>query len=106
MSYGEIIIFLKGVDSKARRKNLNSQIESLDACELEDEVFSEGEINVGRAVASFNFSINNEDTSPIINKPTQTYKTTNRGLTLAVDGELYTVKRCYQFRQSTIRKLN
>jgi triphosphoribosyl-dephospho-CoA synthetase len=95
-----------------RRKKLDSVVESLDMCEYEDEGFSEGEINVGKAVACFNFGINNEDTNPIINKPAafikpaQTYKTTSRGLTPAVDGELYTVKRCYQFRQSTIRKLN
>jgi hypothetical protein len=96
----------------ATRKKFTSEIESLDMYESDDEGFVEGDLITGKAIASFNFGMNNPDSQPIINKPAafiaqpQIFKKNSRGSTPAVDGELYTVKRCYQFRQSTVRKLN
>jgi hypothetical protein len=103
-----------------KNKSLN-HVENLDMCDFEDNGFIDGDINTGKAIASFNFGISENQQinngsailNPISNKPandlmysSMDFRTSQRGLTPAVDGELYTIKRCYQFRQSTIRKLN
>ncbi|MBL4937810.1 hypothetical protein JK636_19060 [Clostridium sp. YIM B02515] len=103
-----------------KKKNY-ADVESLDAEDFDDDGFSEGEINLGKAIASFSFAALKEEQSTNapaapsidINKPAASrmpialrFITSQRGATPAVDGELYTMKRCYQFRPSTIRKLN
>ncbi|ERI91428.1 hypothetical protein HMPREF1982_03387 [Clostridiales bacterium oral taxon 876 str. F0540] len=103
-----------------KKKNY-ANVESLDAEDFDDDGFSEGDINLGKAVASFSFEALKEEQStnapadhPIdVTKPSAasapmvlSFRKSQRGSTPAVDGELYTLKRCYQFRPSTIRKLN
>ena len=102
-----------------KKKNY-ANVESLDAEDFDDDGFSEGEINLGKAISSFSFEALKEEqstnapTAPSIdiNKPAASspmvlsFRKPQRGATPAVDGELFTMKRCYQFRPSTIRKLN
>jgi hypothetical protein len=105
--------------NKSRRNN--STVEILDAYELEEDGFIEGDLNIGKTIASFNFGANANVTDNVkaaeqhfvkekagdIFKPyAQTYKASPRGLTPPIDGEQFTIKRCYQFRPSTVRKLN
>jgi hypothetical protein len=103
-----------------KKKTLES-IESLDSNSLDEDGFIEGDLKGFRSVASFNFGANTtgELKSEILSFTpnsnnqaaslpfsNQNFKNSQRGLTPAVNGELYTLKRCYQFRPSTIRKLN
>jgi hypothetical protein len=96
-------------------------VESLDSFDSDDDGFLEGSYKGGKAIASFSFGKSPEDqsgnstmkTSPITNKPEASqspskfsFRSSQKSITPAVDGELYTIKRCYQFRPSTIRKLN
>jgi hypothetical protein len=82
---------------------------------------SEGEPDFKNSVATFSFfgnepSINKEKSEvPIVEekKPEATAapidnipKAVQKGSTPPIDGEHFTLKRCYQFRPSTIRKLN
>lgn len=53
---------------------------------------------------SSNINDNDNSKNKEINSLTQTQKI--RGLTPAVNGESFDVKRCYQFRASTLKKLN
>lgn len=46
------------------------------------------------------------DSSTSANQGSTPNSTKVRGLTPAVDGESFSVKRCYQFRPSTLKKLN
>jgi hypothetical protein len=109
-------------DDKEMKKKGHDNVESLDFNDFEEDGFIEGDFNVGKAIASFSFGaslteqVNNRSTAPSvnINMPSAApqaltnlgFRTSQRGLTPAVDGELYTVKRCYQFRPSTLKKLN
>lgn len=105
---------------KSKRKT-DSSVECLDVYEIEDEGFIEGDYNFGNSVATFSFGgqtetkITNEaspkhfnsaraSTAPIVEN--KAFKASSRGITPSVDGEQYTVKRCYQYRPSTVRKLN
>ena len=99
------------------RKKNKEVIESLDDGDFEEEGFIEGEVDFGNAVASFNFATSeNVESSEALSEPkltSNTFKsmndtcsTTPRGITPPIDGEVFTVKRCYQFRPSTVRKLN
>ena len=101
----------EGVDIVTKKK-LN-EIECLDDCDVEEEGFIEGDIDLGKAVASFNFSMNeNPKTLEVpaapkaINSKDGFLSNGAKGLTPAIDGEFFTIKRGYQFRPSTIRKLN
>lgn len=102
------------------KKNTFGNVERLDFDDIEDNCFSEGNINTGKPIASFSFGVKEDqathkqppEQSPPLNKPSDamgsimTFGSSQRGLTPAVNGELFTIKRCYQFRPSTIRKLN
>lgn len=99
------------------RKKFNSDVEILDAVEDYEEGFIEGDIKAGKPIATFSFGMSNNkpiaEPQSITNKTNGPFlfndKTTNSsqsGKTPAVDGELYTIKRGYQLRPSTLRKLN
>ena len=107
--------------SKSKKKLDNSNVESLDLDEIEDEGFFEGDVDFGTPVMAFNFSSEgapqvSEVKVPVIVTPKLSLESTAKsdqitsmlpkGLTPPVDGEFFTVKRCYQYRPSTIRKLN
>jgi hypothetical protein len=110
----------KNSQSHNSRKKSFTNAESLDSMDIEDEGFIEGDVNIGRSIATFSFGgdVNaNMDDGSIKNqsllKPDsinqskeQRSKSSLRGITPPVDGEQYTVKRCYQYRPSTVRKLN
>lgn len=102
--------------------NNSSSVESVDVfyTDNREEVgFIEGEPKVKNAVATFSFVTDNKkdiststpadsepkqlltDTVPMLSKATGL-----RGLTPPIDGESFSVKRGYQFRPSTLRKLN
>lgn len=102
-------------------KKYSNSIEVLDTVDYEDDGFFDGEMKGLTPIASFSFGANDEEqATPVINTPAsinfneagavmlfnQTVKSSQRGKTPAVDGELFTIKRCYQFRPSTVRKLN
>jgi hypothetical protein len=107
--------------SKKNKRNLQA-VECLDVDESEEEEgFFEGDISFDDAIAVFNFSTDEKpiDTvvqvceTPIQEKQVQSNQSKEqvcssspRGLTPPVNGEHYTVKRSYQMRQSTVRKLN
>jgi hypothetical protein len=102
----------KGADNLKRRTKFNTDIEVLDKDEAEDTGFIEGDINLGRPIASFNFGGFSSETPPLIKavevpKPqAKLFMSSLNGLTPPVDGEHFTVKRSYQLRPSTVRKLN
>jgi hypothetical protein len=91
------------------RKRFTTEFESSDACEAEDEGFIEGELNIGKAIATFNFGGSIEKPKPVLAltpgvhlfNPAQK----GTGLTPTIDGEAFSIKRGYQFRPSTLRKL-
>ena len=89
------------------------ELESLDDCDLEEEGFIEGDVDFGSTVASFNFSMNEnlktveEPVPPKALKPIDDFNSNGpKGLTPSIDGEFFTIKRGYQFRPSTIRRLH
>jgi hypothetical protein len=89
------------------RKKFTTEFENLDACEAEG--FIEGELNIGKPIASFNFGGSIEKPKPVLAltpavhlfNPSQK----GTGLTPTIDGEAFSIKRGYQFRPSTLRKL-
>jgi hypothetical protein len=97
------------------RKRFTTEFESSDACEAEDEGFIEGELNIGKAIATFNFGGSIEKPKPVLAKPAASPLTPGvhlfnpaqkgTGLTPTIDGEAFSIKRGYQFRPSTLRKL-
>ena len=102
------------------KKKSSRKVESLDSMDYEEEGFIEGDINIGTPIAAFNFGgeINTELVKePVHNKiikkesvtknsPGQIIKSSPRGITPPIEGEEFTIKRCYQYRPSTVRKLN
>lgn len=131
------------------KKKITSAVECLDMEELEDDGFTEGDVNFGKSIATFSFSMNDnlkdsqasiqhqlvsnnfkeellpeeqfiktipkeltphEEISKTIQKdltPQEDFsKTFPKGMTPFINGEQFTLKRCYQFRSSTVRKLN
>lgn len=121
------------MSSASRNGGSASDIERVDVyySDDEDEVgFSEGEPKLKNAVATFNFVMGNEKPSDIsalvanelnksipeaveLKKPSfefitesKTAKVRPKGLTPPIDGENFSMKRGYQFRPSTLRKLN
>lgn len=103
------------------KKKIASNIEIIDDYEIEDEGFFEGDIpNLGTPIATFNFGINLSQVNKDLSTKQQTQaekevtlktgskncSTAVRGITPPIDGEQYTIKRCYQYRPSTVRKLN
>jgi hypothetical protein len=92
------------------RKKIATEFESSDASEVEDEGFIEGELNIGKPIASFNFEGSIEKPKPAASPLTPAVHLFNpeqkgTGLTPTIDGEAFSVKRGYQFRPSTLRKL-
>jgi hypothetical protein len=131
--------FLKGDENlrtisglnAARKSKSTSGPESLDAYEIEDEGFIEGDIDFGTPIATFNFGMNDAQLpveTPALKKPVQekvnntplpadqahnsilpvnlTCSSSPRGLTPPINGENFTVKRSYSLRPTTVRKLN
>lgn len=87
-------------------KNFNF-IQPSDTDNLEGDGFIDGDFKCGNTIATFSF-INGEDMPPV-EKPTpltSVIRFTQRGFTPPIDGEAFTLKRCYRFRESTFRKLN
>lgn len=94
--------------------------EELDADDLEEDGFIEGDIKSDNAIAFFNFGVvadpgDNKTITlqqPAMAKPInealltpQVNRGAIKGLTPPIDGEEFSLKRGYQFRPSTIRKL-
>jgi hypothetical protein len=110
--------------SKANKK-ISANTESISICSLEDDaddlMFMEGEACLGKAVASFSFGA--KDNSERKDVPVEVHSfsknftgaplkeeksshVTPKGVTPPIDGEHFTLKRGYQLRPSTQRKLN
>jgi hypothetical protein len=96
-----------------KTKNFGSDTEALQVDDYGDDGFMEGDFKNGQVVTSFNFGASNSTPVISLNKPTdilipeeQIYKTNPRGITPPIDGEHFTLKRGYQLRTSTLRKLN
>ena len=98
-----------------------SDIECLDACDIDDEGFIEGDVSTGKVLTTFSFGMNaaandteaatnqtpvQEKTEEKLTMQNQPYTSSPRGLTPPINGEYYTVKRSYLMRPSTVRKLN
>jgi hypothetical protein len=115
--------FKGGENMGAKSKKNLQAVEWLDADETEaEEGFFEGDISFDDAIAVFNFSSDEkpiEATVPVLDTPIQDKQpqdsqpkeevycsSSPRGLTPPVNGEHYTVKRSYQMRPSTVKKLN
>lgn len=103
------------------KTNLFSNVENLDADEIEDDGFIEGDVDFGTPIAVFNFGSSSPSEGGGIttleqNVPAkttgaavynaQTNKISPRGITPPIDGEEFTLKRSYQMRPSTVRKLS
>lgn len=109
---------MQGADKLGTRKSSTSNVENLDMCVAEDEGFIEGNVSFGKSIASFSFgTVSNE---PVNNKQQakaseqhhslsnksivsvmsgiQFYSTNPKGQAPLIDGESFTIKRCYQFR--------
>lgn len=94
-------------------KNTKPQIESLDGCEP-DNCFIDGDVDVGIPIVSFRFGTKPaEPPQPMANTTntaftfnTKALKANTRDATPAIDVECFNIKRCYQYKQSTVRKLN
>ncbi|WP_315078513.1 hypothetical protein [uncultured Clostridium sp.] len=75
---------------------------------------SEIPINVGDTIKTFSVNNSNDNLNNNYNKIISNSidnKTKNnfyapKGLTTPIDGELFNIKRSYQFRESTLRELN
>jgi hypothetical protein len=97
-----------------KTRNFNSKIESLDAFEQDDDGFIDGDVEVGRPIISFSFGAKptanphpvSATKTDVFSYGKMSFNASTRGATPAVDGEAYTLKRCYQYRPSTVRKLN
>jgi hypothetical protein len=117
---------MQGADKLGTRKNSTSNVENLDMCVAEEEGFIEGDVSFGKSIASFSFGtvgdepVNNEQDNKASEQPhsmlnksianemseVQFYSTNPKGQTPPIDGEGFTIKRGYQFRKSTLKKLN
>ena len=108
-------------NSKGRKKLEDTDVESLDMDDIEDEGFFEGDVDFGTPLMSFSFGGDNVMESKEVNTQSTTLAFSSndsavpanqnttappKGLTPPIDGEYFTVKRCYQYRPSTIRELN
>lgn len=113
----------RNMKSGSGRGSASSNIENIDAYfSNDDEVgFTEGEPVLGNSIATFNFAVsdnqkknevpvkmeaaplkfNNEEVKAAV-----TGRFNPNGITPPINGEHFTVKRTYQLRPSTIRKLN
>ncbi|MCM0647420.1 hypothetical protein NBE98_03390 [Clostridium swellfunianum] len=88
------------------KKKLSFNMEELDFNEAEDEGFIEGEVNFGTPIATFSFGESFEQPAPLIsNANSFNNPQKGLGLTPTIDGEAFSIKRGYQFRPSTLRKL-
>lgn len=104
-----------------RKSNRASEVECLDIYDVEDQCFIDGDVDLGVPVATFSFGStpNPVNHAAAIQKPTaaevtsvkpdvvyQNKHESLRGITPPIDGEHFTLKRGYQLRPSTLRKLN
>jgi hypothetical protein len=92
-------------------KNFNSKPQLLDSAEEDDNGFIDGEVSTGKPIMFFNFASEPvQAPQPAVPAKASfgklSFHVSQRGSTPAVDGEAFTLKRCYQFRPSTLRKLN
>jgi hypothetical protein len=93
------------------KKKPDTDVESLDAFDPDEEGFFEGDIDLGSTIAAFNFGGSIEKPKPILAAPlkpeTSIFSNSLKGIgmTPAIDGEAFSIKRGYQFRPSTLRKL-
>lgn len=106
----------KNQSTNNRKSKNSSKVESLDSNDLDDEGFIEGDIVTGKVLTAFCFGTNltsqpNDESVPKF--PAEktvaerhNYAPTPRGITPPINGEHYTVKRSYQLRPSTVKKLN
>lgn len=107
--------------SRSRKKSCSIDIEDLSFDDPSEDGFIEGDIDFGNAVATFSFAMdsgpgNNEaatDKQPVLISlcegsltTPEPYKGNSPGVTPPIDGEYFTLKRGYQLRPSTVRKLN
>lgn len=96
--------------------SLGSSSSSGDETPIKVFSFNESEDNSNVNADNENTQIthnNSQDTNDSSNilgststNPSSTPNSKIRGLTPAIDGESFSVKRCYQFRPSTLKKLN
>jgi hypothetical protein len=96
-----------------KTKNFNTDAEALQVDDYGDDGFIEGDFKTGQTIASFSFGATSSAPTISIPKPAdilipeeQLYKINPRGITPPIDGEHFTLKRGYQLRPSTLRKLN
>lgn len=122
-------IFLNGVDimknrrgsSGSRSAKHTSDMECVDIYFMEEEDGGVEEVVKGEAIATFSFGLmdSSNDSVPLNNSlpsknndktidqsVNKTYPVNPRGVTPPIDGEHFTLKRGYQLRPSTLRKLN
>lgn len=108
---------------RSRKKSTSAfNVECLDAREEEDDNgFIDGDVDLGSSVATFSFAKSIEQVNPgmpsqespaavfTFAKPSveEQYNIVPlRGVTPPINGENFTLKRGYQLRPSTLRKLN
>jgi hypothetical protein len=105
----------------ARRNKKSPDVDCLDANDIDEEGFIEGNIDTGKVLSTFSFgtstALSNRGTSSLLaltqekaalepGIQNQTFTSAPRGLTPPINCEHYTIKRSYAMRQSTVRKLN
>jgi hypothetical protein len=102
-------LVLKNQSTRKVSKSIR-KIECLDG-EADDEGFIEGDIDTGKVFSTFSFGMSaaSDANKTLVSQPpiqSKTYSSAPRGLTPAVNGEHFTIKRSYAMRPSTVRKLN
>lgn len=118
---GDEILEIRKTSMRNRKPKRALDVECLDAYEVDDNGFIDGDVNFGVPVATFSFGGTHEQLNYEV--PIQKSKAVEvtsvkpyaadfnknaplRGLTPPINGEEFTLKRGYQFRPSTLRKLN
>lgn len=88
-------------------KKFTSKIQILDADD-DDEGFIDGDVNVDKTITAFSFGGNIAEPKPAapLKSEVLTFNNSPKGLTSTVDNEPFSIKRGYQFKPSTIRKLS
>lgn len=99
----------------AKTKGFNVNAECLDDYDVDEDGFIDGDVAAGVPIVTFSFG---EKTMALIPQTAAntsaasfafgagTMRFFQRGSTPAVNGEAYTIKRCYKYRKATMRKLN
>ncbi len=83
-------------------------IEALDIDDADEDGFTDGAIDVGKPIMTFNFAPAPTPSSQPASAPIgkMSFINSQRGATPAVDGEEFTLVRSYKLRPSTMKKLN